>query len=80
MTDLDIDVNVNVVAPEVPGIPKNELLWVQGYNAEGALHHVITSTKLRDRYFLYLMKDGRIEKKLKENSPEKFRKYTDSVN
>lgn len=73
----DLGIERNVILPEITAIPKNELLWVQGYNAEGELHHVITSTKLRDAYFLYLYKNGKIDKKLKANTPEKFKRYTE---
>lgn len=56
-------------------LPKDETLWVHGHDENGDLTYVITSTKMRDRYFLYLIKDGQIEKKLKASSPEKFRRY-----
>lgn len=72
---IDLGVDFNIILPEVPGIPKNELLWVQGYNAEGELHHVITSTRLRDTYYLYLYKNGKVDRRLKANTPEKFKKY-----
>lgn len=58
-------------------IPKNETLWVHGHNDQGELRYIITSTKLRDVYFLYLYKDGKFEKKLRSNTPEKFKKYTE---
>lgn len=74
----DLDIGFNVILPEVPDIPKNELLWIQGYDEKGDLRHVITSTKLRDIYFLYLYKNGKIDRRLKANTPEKFKKYTES--
>lgn len=70
-----MEIERNTILPEVPGVPKNETLWVQGYDAHGALHHVITSTKLRDRYFLYLNEKGEVKKKLSAASPMKFAKY-----
>lgn len=74
---IDLGIDFNVILPEVPGVTKNELLWVQGYNAEGELHYAITSTKLRDAYYLYLYKNGKVDRKLKANTPEKFRRYTE---
>lgn len=60
---------------EFSEIPKNETIWVRGYDEEQRIHHVITSTKIRDKYFLYLGKGDKLVKKLKAASPEKFRKY-----
>lgn len=67
--------DTNVILPEIPEIPKNETLWVQGYDEQGALHYVITSTKLRDRYFLYIMEEGVLKKKLSARTPLTFRRY-----
>lgn len=71
----EVNFEINVILPEIPGIPKNEMLWVQEYDEKGEIHHVITSTKTRDRYFLYLNERGQLVKKLKAASPEKFAKY-----
>lgn len=60
---------------EFSEIPKNETIWVRGYDEEQHIHHVITSTKSRDKYFLYLNEGDKLIKKLKAASPEKFRKY-----
>lgn len=60
---------------EFSEIPKNETIWVTGYDEEQRIHHVITSTKIRDRYFLYLNEGGKLIKKLKASSPEKFKRY-----
>lgn len=56
-------------------VPKNETLWVQGYNEKGELHYVITSTALRDRYFLYLSEHGILSKKATASNPSRFEKY-----
>lgn len=61
--------------PEFSEIPKNETIWVKGYDEDQRIRHIITSTKSRDKYFLYLNDDGKLIKKLKASSPEKFRRY-----
>ena len=41
--------------------PKNEIIWVR-LATEGAVTHVITSTVLRDTYFLYKVENGKLKK------------------
>lgn len=60
---------------EFSEIPKNETIWVRGYDEAQRIRHVITSTKSRDKYFLYLNEGGKLVKKLKASSPEKFKMY-----
>lgn len=60
---------------EVPGAPKNEILWVQGYSEYGDLRYIITSTKTRERYTLYFKEGGELKKKFSASSPLKFEKY-----
>lgn len=72
---MNIEFEINVILPTFPGIPKHEIIWVQGYNEKGEINYVITSTKLRDRYFLYFNENGELRKKLSASSPVKFRRY-----
>lgn len=46
--------------PNFSEIPKNETIWVRGYDEEQHIRHVITSTKARDKYFLYLNEGGKL--------------------
>lgn len=65
---------LNIVAP------KNEILWVQ-YYVEGMPRYVITSTKLRDQYFLYDVLDGKLHKtKYKDNDPKQLEQFMTAYN
>lgn len=57
--------------------PKGETIWVQYVN-DGAITHVITSTQLRDIYYLYKVVDGKLIKtKHKSENPPDLEKYID---
>lgn len=52
--------------------PRDEIVWVRGYNSNGALRYVITSNKMRDRYFLYTQENNEWRKTAKARSPIAF--------
>lgn len=55
--------------------PKNEIIWVQ-YIKNNNVTHIITSTKLRDYYYLYEVKDNKpIKTKYKARSPTELEDY-----
>lgn len=41
--------------------PKNEIIWVN-LVSDGVVTHVITSTVIRDMYFLYKVENGKLKK------------------
>ncbi len=41
--------------------PKNEIIWLQIVK-DGVVTHIITSTALRDLYYLYRVEDGKPKK------------------
>lgn len=57
--------------------PKGEQVWVSYYNSAHELLFVLTSKPTRDFYYLYEVKDGRLNKLGKAKSPteleEKFK-------
>lgn len=55
--------------------PKNEIIWVQ-YLHNGVPVYAITSTKLRDVYYLSEVKDNKLIKtKYKSNDPTELEQY-----
>ena len=55
--------------------PKNEIVWVQ-YLHDGKPTHVITSTTLRNYYYLYEVKNNAlIRTKYKSKDPTELEKY-----
>lgn len=56
-------------------LPKNETLWVQ-YMSKGQVTHIVTSSKFRDKYYLYEIKDGLpVKTKHKSDNPLDLEKY-----
>ena len=51
---------------------KGEIVWVRGYNSNGALRYIITSNKTRDYYFLYALENRAWKKVAKARSPSAF--------
>lgn len=57
-------------------IPKNETLWLQAFDKDNSLTHIITSDQHRDYYKLYeVTKDKLIYTKHKSNNPTDLYKY-----
>lgn len=55
--------------------PKNEIIWAQ-YLHNGVPVYAITSTKLRDVYYLSEVKDNKLIKtKYKSNDPTELEQY-----
>lgn len=55
--------------------PPNEIIWVQYLQNEIPIY-VITSTKIRDYYYLYEVKDNKLIKtKYKNKDPTELEKY-----
>ena len=55
--------------------PAGEIIWVQYVN-NGAITHFITSTKMRDYYYLYkIVNDKVVKTKYKSNNPMQLEKY-----
>lgn len=55
--------------------PKNEIIWVQ-YLHNGVPIYVITSTRIRDCYYLYEVNDNQLVKtKYKNKDPTELEKY-----
>lgn len=55
--------------------PPNEIIWVQYLQNEIPIY-VITSTKIRDCYYLYEVKDNKLIKtKYKNKDPTELEKY-----
>ena len=55
--------------------PKNETIWVRYVN-NGVVTHAITSTSLRDTYYLYEVDgDKLIKTKKKASNPTELEKY-----
>jgi hypothetical protein len=56
-------------------IPKNENVWVQ-YIQDDKVTHIITSTKMRDIYYLYKIDDNKLVKtKHKSSNPVDLEKW-----
>ncbi len=56
-------------------IPENEQIWVQFVHKD-EITHIITSTKLRDFYYLYQVKNNKLIKtKHKSENPIDLEKY-----
>lgn len=61
--------------PEILTPPPNEIIWVQYLQNEIPIY-VITSTKIRDYYYLYEVKDNKLIKtKHKNKDPTELEKY-----
>lgn len=56
--------------------PKNEILWVQHLH-KGNVIYVITSTMMRDTYFLYKVEDNDklVKTRHKSSNPQDLEKY-----
>lgn len=57
-------------------VPKNEILWVQYWHKNKVIY-VITSTRMRDTYFLYKVEneDKLIKTRHKSNNPLDLEKF-----
>lgn len=56
-------------------VPVGETIWVQYVN-NGVVTHIITSTKMRDCYYLYKVVNSKaIKTKYKAESPTQLEKY-----
>lgn len=56
-------------------VPVGETIWVQYLN-NGIITHIITSTKMRDYYYLYKVVNGKaIKTKYKAENPMQLEKY-----
>ena len=66
---------------EFTTIPKTEIVWVQ-YLIDNSVRYCITSTKLRDIYYLYKSQKGKLVKTKYQNAdPTKLERYmTDYYN
>lgn len=53
-------------------IPKDEIAWVRGFDSEGTLCYIITSNKMRDKYFLYSHENEEWKRIAKARSPSSF--------
>lgn len=61
--------------PKILTPPPNEIIWVQYLQNEIPIY-VITSTKIRDYYYLYEVKDNKmIKTKYKNKDPTELEKY-----
>ena len=61
--------------PTILTPPPNEIIWVQYLQNERPVY-VITSTKIRDCYYLYEVKDNKLIKtKYKNKDPTELEKY-----
>lgn len=61
--------------PTILTPPSNEIIWVQYLQNEIPIY-VITSTKIRDYYYLYEVKDNKLIKtKHKNKDPTELEKY-----
>lgn len=61
--------------PTILTPPSNEIIWVQYLQNEIPIY-VITSTKIRDYYYLYEVKDNKLIKtKYKNKDPTELEKY-----
>lgn len=61
--------------PTILKPPPNEIIWVQYLQNEIPIY-VITSTKIRDYYYLYEVKDNKLIKtKYKNKDPTELEKY-----
>lgn len=64
--------------PTILTPPSNEIIWVQYLQNEIPIY-VITSTKIRDYYYLYEVKDNKLIKtKYKNKDPTELEKYMKS--
>lgn len=52
--------------------PKGEIVWVRGFDSNGAERYIITSNKLRDHYFLYVHEKDGWTRTAKARSPINF--------
>lgn len=52
--------------------PKNEIIWLQIVK-DGVVTHIITSTALRNIYYLYRVEDGKPKKtRYKSDNPQEL--------
>ena len=52
--------------------PENEIIWLQIVK-DGVVTHIITSTALRDAYYLYKVKNGKPKKtRYKSDNPQEL--------
>lgn len=55
------------------GVRGSEIRWVIYYNRKNKPEYMITSTSIRDKYYLYQMVDGEVWKRIeKADSPAEF--------
>lgn len=55
--------------------PKGEQVWVRCCDETRTLRYLITSNKLRDRYFLYKVNGEKLERIGKARSPSDFDRH-----
>lgn len=56
-------------------IPKGETIWVQYFDEDGRLRYITTSSKIRDRYFLYKVSCDKLERVSKARTPISFDRH-----